>query len=1290
MKKLSLRSVLAIGLVMVAGTVVATTLGKRSASPLREPENRAWQQRQQVERKVGAHIKDKQGLGLYYVHFADAPLAGYDGSQKGLAATSIRASKGRNRGRDGVLDLKSSSSTQYLGWLNQRQQQTLTLASQKVGRKLTIQRRYSVVLNAAVVALSDSESAALATVAGIRRVEPVRYHHIHTDAGPRFIGAPAVWSGTTGVAAPSQGEGVVIGIMDTGIRPDHPAFADVGADGFDHQNPRGSGNYLGDCLIDASLCNDKLIGIVSYEDLTSFNLYNPDKHGNFRAANGVDYNGHGTHVAATAAGNVVTNVPIFNAIGDRADANFPQVSGVAPHANIVAYQVCGWHGVCMPHLAVAAIEHAIANGVRVLNYSVGGPAGDPWQGYGEAEAFLLAREAGIHIATSAGNSGPNEGTVSTPGNLPWVTSVAAYTHDRGVTGKTLQAVAGGASPLPLMTGAGLSGSVQGRLVDAQDFGDGRCLTPFAAGTFDGAIVLCRRGDIARVEKGRNVKAGGAIGMVLINVDAGADNIEHDPQPLPSIQLKLADGNRLLEWLAAGVNHEVGISAGTLAADAARGDMAGFFSSRGPVQPSANYLVPSVAAPGVAVYAAWIEDAAYDANAFEGPYAFLDGTSMASPHVAGALALMVATRPSWTPAEAQSALMSTAWTTTRNHLGQASTHFDHGAGRIRVADAIKAGLVLDETVANYRAANPNPWDGSAAGEPADLNLASLTWRECILDCVWTRRFKATVSGSWTVAASDLSAGLSVSAVPNQFSLNAGETVTLTITASAGSSLSPGWAQGKLVITPANAAVSATVLPITASFKAGQMPAEVNVAVQRNAGSLDIAGIRSVATDALQISAVGFVRANRHTGFVVGDESPWSIFDNYDNWHFVPVSLDSDTAVLHAAIHNAVAPDLDLYLVRDMNLNNRIDPEEFYFTAGPTCTSAGPTAEERCVVNNPSPGAYVLGVHSYQGTASGAVDRHVLEVAVLRSDDQSNLTVSPPDTVPDRTPWSLPVGWNLPDMAVGDNWYGFLKLGTTAAQPGNIGQTLIKLTRTDDDVRLSAADTDIAVGEVLIYRLQFADNPDSTARQYQVELPLPEPLNLIAADGNPERDGDTLRWTVLIPPGGAGPQLTVQLTTEAVEGFGEFAPVLQHRLNDGPVLPLTAPTVLVRGTPVARINNAATLTLDVPERQSITVSTTGSRGASPDDPLEYQWQQVAGPAVNLQPVEPGQFKLTVPPVASDTILRFQLRVSNGEQTSAPAELTVRVKNQDPAGNGGGGAVALALWLLPALLYCRRRRQ
>src|SRR5690606_9395537 len=145
----------------------------------------------------------------------------------------------------------------------------------------------------------------------------------------------------------------------------------------------------------------------------------------------------------------------------------------------------------------------------------------------------------------------------------------------------------------------------GPVVLAEDHGDALCLNPFAAGTFNGEIVVCKRGENARVQKGVHVKAGGAGGMILIDVEDTQFPVR-DFHVLPAIHLNAFVGQALLEWLANGTGHQARITAAGPAEDLLAGDSLANFSSRGPVRPYGNYLAPSVSAPGVDIYAAFTD------------------------------------------------------------------------------------------------------------------------------------------------------------------------------------------------------------------------------------------------------------------------------------------------------------------------------------------------------------------------------------------------------------------------------------------------------------------------------------------------------------------------------------------------------------------------------------------------------------------------------------------------------------------------------------------------------------
>ncbi len=218
-------------------------------------------------------------------------------------------------------------------------------------------------------------------------------------------------------------------------------------------------------------------------------------------------------------------------------------------------------------------------------------------------------------------------------------------------------------------------------------------------------------------------------------------------------------------------------------------MAGF-SSRGPGG-AFDVLKPDVTAPGVNIMAALDSLSGLAMPEF----GFLSGTSMSSPHNAGAAALVKALRPDWSPHQIKSAMMMTA--TTRNTVKEdgvtPTDHFDLGAGRIDLSRAAKAGLVLDETTANFLAADPN-----LGGDPRTLNIASMKNGNCVEECSWTRTVE-NVSGNkaqWRLS-SDAPAGLEITTDPKKkLKLKKGkknkpaESKTITVTANTALA-TPGW-------------------------------------------------------------------------------------------------------------------------------------------------------------------------------------------------------------------------------------------------------------------------------------------------------------------------------------------------------------------------------------------------------------------------------------------------------------------------------------------------------------------
>ena len=274
---------------------------------------------------AGADVPESP-TGLYIVQLNDPPLALYSGGIQGLAATAPSVT-GETK-----LDMDSAASRAYREYLTARQDSVL--AALGVDPEASPERyRLHASLNGFIGKLSHEQAIVASRLPEVRAVEADGFMDFTTDVGPEWIDAPTIWGFEDGealrdggaegceTAVNSCGEGIVVGIIDTGINTSHPSFADEGGDGYDHTNPRGAGVYYGECEDDPTLCNDKLIGAydMTEECVLSGNC-DPE-----------DDNGHGSHTASTAAGNVLDAALVSPTL-----ALSPTISGVAPHANIIS------------------------------------------------------------------------------------------------------------------------------------------------------------------------------------------------------------------------------------------------------------------------------------------------------------------------------------------------------------------------------------------------------------------------------------------------------------------------------------------------------------------------------------------------------------------------------------------------------------------------------------------------------------------------------------------------------------------------------------------------------------------------------------------------------------------------------------------------------------------------------------------------------------------------------------------------------------------------------------------
>ncbi len=700
---------------------------------------------------------DAAGRALHIVRFHEAALASYAGNIEGLAPTSRRAT-GRK------IDLQSAESRAYLDFLSARQTQHLQGINSLLGRSASAEFQYLNVLNGMALRLSPAEADQIARLPFVAHVERDVLHQLETDIGPDLIGAPAFWDGETTSGLANRGEGLVIGIIDSGFHHAHPSFAATAEDGYSHTNPVPGGLYLGVCNPahpnHQALCNDKLIGSYSFNSAT----LDPE-----------DISGHGTHVASTAAGNPVTA---------SIDGLSIPMTGVAPRANLINYLVC--RPGCPTSSSVAAVNQAIPDGVDILNYSISG-SDNPWANSIDL-AFLDAYNAGIYVSTSAGNTGPGAGTVAKTG--PWNATVANTTHRR-VIGYRVNSAGITDMVAAVSSGPAFATDLSANLADVADEFPGNALgcNAYPAGSLSARIALVQRGGCTFAVKVNGAQAAGAVAVLVFNSAGGPPTAMGalEDTVIPSAMLDSADGPALQDALAGGASAATTVfSARFVQLRADWEDVVAAGSSRGPSV--FDVLKPDFGAPGTNILAADI--------ASVGSYSQKSGTSMAAPHGAGAAALLMHEHPDWSPAEIKSAIALTANREVLRENGvDLAGPFDIGSGRIDLRRAARIGFVMDETHAAYVAANP-----ALGGRPATLNQPSLQTWDCPGICNFTRRLRSVLSVAQTYQLSVAVSGIQIQVSPTVFTLQPGQVQTIQINADVAGLPLNNWAGATIEIQP----------------------------------------------------------------------------------------------------------------------------------------------------------------------------------------------------------------------------------------------------------------------------------------------------------------------------------------------------------------------------------------------------------------------------------------------------------------------------------------------------------
>jgi len=719
--------------------------------------------------------QDAYAPGRYIVTLVDPAVAGYDGGISGYPATAPDEGEQLDAGRAPVRN--------YSDLLEDRQEDVADAAG--VG----IDASYTMAVNGFSAELSSSQAAEIAADPAVAHLTPNEIVHPAATSPSDFLGLDGesgVWEAIGGVQ--NAGRGTVIGVLDTGIAPENPAFAGRPLGTTPGPEPylaadggivfvKGDGDvFSGFCepgeQFTADDCSTKIVGARSF--LSDQNLPRGDasvgEYGSPR-----DGSGHGSHTASIAAGEAAVAAGVQG-------RDFGTISGIAPAAKIAAYKVC-WSGPdplvssddgCSTTDILAAINQSVKDGVDVLNYSIGGaPAQTTYSPTGAA--FLGAASAGVFVTASAGNLGPGASTLDNA--APWITTVAATTVPSYYATLTLgdgQRIVGGSITV--------TEPVEGRIVNAGSLALAGA-DPARAGlcypdTLDpallpaGAIVVCDRGVIDRNAKSAEVKRAGGVAMVLTNISPGV--MDEDAHSIPALNVDAAFRDAIRAYAATPE------ATATLTPDGEEPatPQVAPFSARGPVlADGGDILKPDLAAPGVAILAA-------GSNAADGEpsFKFLSGTSMASPHVAGLAALYLGERPSATPGEVKSALMTTAYDTVDAAGGPVSDPFAQGAGHVDPIRMLDPGLLYLNGPDDWRAYLQDiGYDvGVEPVDASDLNLASIAVGTLTTPQTITRRVTSARAGDFTASIENLAGIRAVVQPPVLSFAAAGETRSFTVT------------------------------------------------------------------------------------------------------------------------------------------------------------------------------------------------------------------------------------------------------------------------------------------------------------------------------------------------------------------------------------------------------------------------------------------------------------------------------------------------------------------------------
>jgi minor extracellular serine protease Vpr len=612
---------------------------------------------------------------------------------------------------------------------------------------------FDIALNAVSVQLNG---ATLDQVAASSMVKTAQYQGLYypnaTDPDVALISAPQAWAQGGGSA--TAGAGVKVAIVDTGIDVTHPCFSDAGYAPVQ-------------ALGDPQLTNNKVIVAKVFSNRTPQRGYTAEA-----------VQEHGTHVAGTVACNFGTSAPV-NGVATYA------MSGVAPRALLGNYNIFpGDLANARSEDIMNALEAAYQDGFDVANMSLGGGS------HGFQDLLTVAvdnlDQANMVVAVAAGNSGPGYLTVESPGSAARALAAGAATvpHLIGVPvtagGSTYAAATGDFATVPADFTAPLGVALSGASLSTA------CSA--LTGSFAGQIVLVSRGTCSFSTKIRNAQAAGAAAVLVANNAAGdpagmaSDGTANQPT-IPAYMVAIGAGQTLKTM--AGTATTIGAAATYI--QTTNADLMAGFSSQGPTDVDFR-IKPDVVAPGVNV----LSSIPHAYCAAPPCFAFFQGTSMATPHLAGSAAIVRQQQPTWSAAMVRSAIVNTAERGVLRNFQTGALQDDvniNGAGRENLLLAVNAKVALDPVSVSFGAVP----SGSGLSRQVNVALTNLT----------------SAPQTYSLAVSGPFAGL-YSVSPSSVTLAAGASGTATVTMNSSQGAATGGKQAYLEVSAGGANVAHAAL------------------------------------------------------------------------------------------------------------------------------------------------------------------------------------------------------------------------------------------------------------------------------------------------------------------------------------------------------------------------------------------------------------------------------------------------------------------------------------------------